>query len=66
LAGGVVAIDGGGGEAGVGSGIGAAGVMSDVLTGAVDLSEQPMAEAIPPSDNRLTNLRRVNISAFCD
>lgn len=50
--------------AGVVSGISEEGVMIELLTGAVDLSEQPIAEAIPPSDNILTNLRRVNIAAF--
>lgn len=60
----VAAAAGGGGVAGVVSGISEEGVMIELLTGAVDLSEQPIAEAIPPSDNILTNLRRVNIAAF--
>ena len=55
---------GGAGGAGVVSGIGAAGAMLDAVTGTVDLSEQPMVAAIPLSDNRPTNLRRVNIRAL--
>jgi len=46
------------------SGISVEGVMIEVLNSAVDLSEQPTADAMPPSDNRLTNVRRVNIGTF--